>query len=210
MVSIIGRRLLYLNEFAEGLKLNGVLETVKANAGIAKQLFVIGIECQNVDANYVFSLLSPEYSDDGTSKRIFENAIMDNFQDFLNTLEDESICGYTEAIAWNDGNPTEQVSDGTEELGENSQFQMANLTPAGVLGWLTGQRHVSLNGDTMNIIVKFDHDCLARNPHHTICFPTVGACGKVVTLPVAHMRESKQFRDVFLIAFCNGGAFATP
>ena len=29
MVSIIGRRLLYLNEFAEGLKINGVLETVK-------------------------------------------------------------------------------------------------------------------------------------------------------------------------------------
>jgi c-di-AMP phosphodiesterase-like protein len=136
MVSIIGRRLLYLNEFAEGL-LNSVLETVKANAEIAKQLFVIGIECQKVDANYVFSLLSPEYSVDGTSKLIFENPIMDNFKDFLNTLEDKSICGYTEAIAWNDGNPTEQVSDGTEELGENSQFQMANLTPAGVLGWLT-------------------------------------------------------------------------
>jgi hypothetical protein len=73
---------------------------------------------------------------------------------------------------------------------KNSQFQMANLTPAGNLGWLTGQLHISLNGDTMNIIVKF------------------GACGRVI--PVAHMRDSKQFRDVFLIAFCNGGPFATP
>ena len=138
--------------------------------------------------------MSPEYSDHGTSKRVFEESIIDNFQDFLNTLEDESICGNAEAIIWKDGNPSEQVSDVGEELGENSQFQMANLTPAGVLGWLTGQRHISLNGNTMKISVQFDHDCLARNPHHTICFPTVEACGRVVTLPVAHMRESKQFR----------------
>ena len=38
MVSIIGSiimvRIIYLNEFAEGLKINGVLETVKANAEI--------------------------------------------------------------------------------------------------------------------------------------------------------------------------------
>ena len=97
-----------------------------------------------------------------------------------------------------------------EELGENSQFQIANLTPAGVLGWLTGQRHISLNGDTMKINVQFDHNCLAHNPHHTICFPTVGACGRVVSLPVAHVRERKQFRDIFLLAFCKGGSFATP
>ena len=144
----------YLNEFAEGLKINGVSETVKANAEICKQLFVIGREDQKFDANYVFSLMSPEYSNHGTSKRVFEESR--------------------------------------------------------VLGWLTGQRHISLNGDTIKISVQFDHDCLARNPHHTICFLTVGACGRVVTLPVAHRRESKQFRYIFLFAFCNGGTFATP
>ena len=105
-----------------------------------------------------------------TSKRVFEESIMDNFQDFLNTLEDESICRNAEAIAWKDGNPSEQVSDVGEELGENSQFQMANLNPAGVLGWLTEQRHISLNGDTMKISVQFDHDCLARNPHTQFVF----------------------------------------
>ena len=156
-----------------------------------KKLFVIGSEEQNVNANYVFSLISLEYLDHGTSKIVFEESIMDNFQDFLITLEDESNCGYAEVIAWKDGNPTEQVSDVGEELGENYQFQMANLTPGGVLGWLTGKRHILLNGDTMKS-VQFDHDYLARNPHHTICFPTVGACGRVVTLPVAHVRESKQ------------------
>ena len=70
----------------------------------------IGSEDQKVDANYVFSLMSPEYSDHGTSKRVFEESIIDNFQDFLNTVEDESICGNAEAIVWKDGNPSEQAS----------------------------------------------------------------------------------------------------
>ena len=142
-------------------------------------------------------------------KEFLKNLLWIIFNISFNTLEDEFICGYAEATAWKDRNPTEQVSDIGEELGENSQFQMANLTPAGILGWLTGQRHISLNGDTMKISIQFGHDCLVRNTHHTICFPTIGACGRVVTLPVAHMRESEQFQDIFLLVFCNGGTFAT-
>ena len=127
---------------------------------------MIGSEDRKVDTNYMFSF--PEYLDHGTSKRVFEESIMDNFQDFSNALEDESNFGYAEVIAWKDANPTEQVFDVGEELGENSQFQIANLTTAGVLGWLTGQRHISLNGDTMKINVQFDHNCLAHNPHHNL------------------------------------------
>lgn len=210
MMSIIGRRLLYLNEFAEGLKLCGVLAAVRAHPEILKELFVRGNESHIADANYVYSLMSPKYSDDGTSKRVLENSVMDHFQDFLMALEDETICGYTEAIAWKDGNPTEQNEGGADGTDENSQFSNVSLTPAGVLGWLTGQRHRPLNGETMKIMVEFDHNCLARNPQHTVCFPIVGACGRVLRLPVMHMKTSHEFKNVFLLALCNGGVFATP
>lgn len=208
MVSIIGRRSLYLKEFVEGLKLCGVLAAVRAHAEIAKPLFVRGEENRKVDANYLFSLMHPHYSSDGTSKRALEECIMDNLQDFLITLEDESICGYSEAIAWAVDDPTEQVAGDAAATEENSQFQMADLTPAGVLGWLTGQQHIPLNGESLEVSVNFDHSCMMRNPNHTICFPIVGACGRVITFPVAHMTKSDQFREVFLLAYCNGGVFA--
>ena len=82
MVSIIGKRLLYLNEFAEVLKLCGVLEAVRAYPTIAKDLFVKGDESCSVDANYVYSLISPKYSDEGTSKRILEDSVLDHFKIF--------------------------------------------------------------------------------------------------------------------------------
>ena len=52
-----------------------------------------------------------------------------------------------------------------------------DLTPAGVMGWLTGQKHKPISGEQISITVKFDHDCLIRNPKHQICFPVVGARG---------------------------------
>ena len=88
------------------------------------------------------------------------------------------------------------------------EFEMASITPSGVLGWLTGQQHKPLNDDPLNITVDFDHECMSRNPNHTICFPTVGACTRVVTFPVAHMIDTAKFRNVFLFAFCKGGVFA--
>jgi hypothetical protein len=123
------------------------------------------------------------------------------------TLEDESVCGYTEAIAWKDS--SKQIPDDEVTTKENSLFKTANLTPAGILAWLTGQRQRPLNGNMLKITVKFDHDCLARNPNHTGCFPTIGACGSVITLPVMHMKTRDEFKDVFFLAFCEGGAFAT-
>ena len=62
-----------------------------------------------MDAEYIFSLMSPEYSDNGTAKQVVEDCIMDNYQDCLIALEDESICGFTKALAWKDDNQTEPI-----------------------------------------------------------------------------------------------------
>ena len=70
---------------------------------------------------------------------------------------------------------------------------MANLTPAGVFGWLSGQRHKPLNGIPLTVTEEFDHECMSRSPKHTVCFPTVSACSRVITSPVAHMTDSTKF-----------------
>lgn len=62
----------------------------------------------------------------------------------------------------------------------------------------------------IKITVKFDHECLIRNPAQSICFPLVGACGMEVTFPVSHMTGYDAFKSVFLLAFCKGQAFGNP
>lgn len=92
---------------------------------------------------------------------------MDYFPDFVYNVEDDkNICGF-----------------GMERRPGRRQCSTADLTPADVMGWLTGE--------TLPIAVRFNHDCMENNPSHTICFPIVGACAKEITLPVAHMRTQK-------------------
>ena len=129
---------------------------------------------------------------------------MDNFQEFLTTAEDKNITGYIEALAWKADNNVTDESDDNEAV----KYQVVDMSPCGVLGWLTGQKHRPVNGEQLSIKAHFDHDCKERNPQHTICFPRVGACSREVTSPVAHMTDSREFEHVFLLALCKGGAFA--
>ena len=71
-------------------------------------------------------------------------------------------------------------------------FHGNDVSPAGVLGWLTGQKHHPLKNENLVVTVYFDHDCKARAPKHTICYPVVGACGKTISFPVKHMVEKKE------------------
>ena len=42
---------------------------------------------------------------------------------------------------------------------------------------------------------------MERNPNHSMCFPTGGACGKEITFPVAHKKTSLEFKDNFILAY---------
>ena len=204
IISIIVKRVAFLKEFLEGLKLFGVADAIKRHPQVCTSLFTRDSQSLHViDANYLISLLRPEYSPKGSTRQLVEESLMDYFQDFVYNLEDDkNICGFSEALAWN-----EDQGVGSVNLEPAEQFSTADLTPAGVMGWLTGQKHKPLNGETLAIAVRFNHDRMENNPSHTICFPIVGACAKEITLPVAHMRSQKEFSDVFLMAFCKGQAF---
>ena len=127
---------------------------------------------------------------------------MDSFQDLLCSLEDDkNFYGFSEALACDE-------DDEFSSAQPTERFSTADLTPGGVMGWLTGQKHKTLNGENLEIAVKFNHGCVRENPSHRICFPIVGACTKEISLPVAHMSTPKEFNDVFLLAFCKGQSFA--
>ena len=88
-------------------------------------------------------------------------------------LDDGNITGYESAVAQN---YIENDLDIPEAVAEPliKKFETADLTSAGVLGWLTGHKHRQLNGEHIKIIAKFDHECHIQNPAHSICFPLVG------------------------------------
>ena len=204
MVSIMSRKQVFINEFAKGLELFGLLDMMKANPELFPPLFVIDFSnAEEVDANYVVSILKPEFSGEGTSRQSVEEGILDYFQDFLISLENNEITGYKEMLASDVGGESSVVENDSAEL-----YNEAELTPAGVLGWMTGQKHRPINGETLNVTMFFDHDCLERNPNHTICFPIVEACSREITFPVSHMKDCESFKKVLLLAYCKGQCFA--
>ena len=113
----------------------------------------------------------------------------------------EKATGYAEAVSWN-----YKERDGGSEISSpdrtpREESQTADITATGLLSWLTGQSHQPMNEDPLTIYVNFDHECLMRNPKHTICFPCVASFGRELTLPVTHIsdtRISKNFSSSLL------------
>ena len=86
--------------------------------------------------------MAPEFSPQGSSRRHNEEHNMDYFQDFLLSFEDDQITGYTEAIAWKLEEELDVPDQSpTGEHHESETFSTQDLTPAGILGWLTGRKH---------------------------------------------------------------------
>lgn len=216
-IHIISKRILYLKEFLEDMQPLGLADIVQNNPNVCRELFVAKTcTSGDVDANYVFSIMQANYSPKGSSKREVEECIMDLLQDFLFKLEDENHnTDGTEAIAYDTERENKtQSEDEDEDKDEDDPkpkvlFMKPDLTPKGVLGWLTGQKHKPLNKDEkLAVSVFFNHKCMDENPGHTICFPYVGACGKEITLPVQHMKKAEEFNNVFFTALKKGQAFA--
>ena len=118
--------------------------------------------------------------------------MMDAFQDTLNAFEDKEVAGSKSAIAWN-------YDDDEDVSGKKDVLVSPDLTIPGVFGWLTGRQHKPIIGKRPTITVLFDHDCMKRNPKHSVCFPLIGACGRTITLPVSHMKDPEKFREQLIL-----------
>ena len=67
IINIVSKRQLYLREFMEGLRSFGLAEIIQTHADACRALLVKGSRARIVDANYLFSLLEPVYSPEGSS-----------------------------------------------------------------------------------------------------------------------------------------------
>ena len=206
LISIVTKRLMYLKEFFLELELFGFGSILKNNVELLKELFVV--TDNEVDANFVVSALTANFSATVGKRRKDEGLIIDYFQDMLISLEDGKVSGQPEPLAYLHG---DKGIEGSVEFEDDTVASETtpDLSPVGIFKWLTGQRHKSLNGEKVEITVDFDHECLNRNPDHKICFPIVGACEKNILLPVSHMISStEEFQRIFLLAFCKGKVFS--
>jgi hypothetical protein len=198
-----------------GLNCYGLADLIKKHPDKCQPLFVNGdLKDLTPDADYLFSVMVPIYSKEGSSKKCIEENMMDNFQDTLNAFEDENMTGQFAAIAWNDEQNDDDDEDAKKEAKQWVQakelFENPSLNIPGVMGWLTGLQHKPINGEKLKVTVNFDHDCLERNAKHTICFPVVSACARRITFPVAHMQDKDKFKEIFIIAYCKGQSFGKP
>uniref|UniRef100_A0A3B3BUV5 HECT domain-containing protein n=1 Tax=Oryzias melastigma TaxID=30732 RepID=A0A3B3BUV5_ORYME len=81
------------------------------------------------------------------------------------------------------------------------------LSDAKVMQSMTGQGHKSVLPNEKKdfvIFVKCLHGC---GEDHTTCSPTVSACSRTKTFPVAHLTSYKEFKNIMETAICHGQGF---
>eukprot|EP00794_Sanderia_malayensis_P006762 gene6762-7523_t len=212
MVSIVSQRAVYLAEFMEGLNLYGLKDILLKNGSVCKELFVKGGDDGIINANYLFSLLCPNFSEMGSTRRKTEEHTMDLFQDYLFHLEDnpQEIKSHLSAITWNYPDTSDEGDETKKPESLDEKFEEIKASPKAVLKWITGSSHKPLDGDEMKISVFFDHECLVRNPTHRICFPVVSACAKEITFPTAHFKTTEEFYSLFSLAVSQAQSFGRP
>ena len=98
----VSNRILYMQEFKKGLNVYGLGNVIEMNPDVCSSLFVIDFKNDFVpDADYLFSLMKPVYSEEGSRKRVIEESVMDYLQDVLIAVEDTPVSGYSTAVVWN-------------------------------------------------------------------------------------------------------------
>ena len=86
IMGIIVKRVVFLKEFLEGLKLFGVADAIKRHPQACKSLFTRDSQSLHViNANYLVSILRPEYSTKSSTRQL----VMDYVQDFVYSLEND-------------------------------------------------------------------------------------------------------------------------
>ena len=90
---------------------------VTINPSASQPLFVNGSFKQQLtpDANYLFSVIEPQCSLPGSSRRQMEENVMDYFKNCLNLFEDSTLVGYSAAVAWNYEENNDNLDCGVQE-----------------------------------------------------------------------------------------------
>ena len=101
-------------------------------------------------------------------------------------------------------------NNGATEDPDGERPVVTDYTPAGIMRWLTRQKHKPLDRKPLKITMIFDDDCLIHILNHRITFPVIRACTKEVSFPVAHMETAENFNKTFLLALFKGQTVDRP
>ena len=144
-VTFVNQRALCMQEFGKGLDLYGIQNLVRSNPDLFREFFVKDLQ-ENMlpDANYLFSLMRPAYSEVGTNKRSVKEEVMDHMQDMLLNIEDTSVQGFEAAVTWKNHDVETDSEEESENKDPADNSATAEVSIPGILGWLTEMRHKTL------------------------------------------------------------------
>ena len=80
---------------------------------------------------------------------------IDDKQDFFKVAADDVVTVHDSVALHNTEIPNDDDDAIFDETLSAEQFSQSNLSLAGVMGWLTGQQHKPLNGESKAISVMF-------------------------------------------------------
>ncbi|MEQ2265837.1 hypothetical protein XENORESO_018128, partial [Xenotaenia resolanae] len=134
-----------------------------------------------VDADFIVGALSPNLTEEGSTRRQQELNVLNFLQNFLQNLEDR------------DADLKEKPNASGEEMaGKGSQ----HLSLQNFFQWITGHAHIPLiesQQSMFKITSNFEHNCNSLYGEHGVCYPVVNACGVSVTFPICHLRTYGDF-----------------
>ena len=176
--------LVELEQFIEGLKLNGMLQRIREHPRQARHLFMSSAE-NRVTAEMLYELFICMFSPEGSNKRASEEAIALNFFRYLEAVDANEVKS----------NLLDLTTDEETEI---------TLSQSDVLQFITGCSTVPATGFIQQPSVRFDHGDTSRKLH-------VNSCANILTLPVTSaLTDFESFKNEFTSCLVNSPGFGNP
>ena len=176
--------LVELEQFIEGLKLNGMLQRIREHPRQVRHLFMSSAE-NRVTAEMLYKLFICMFSPEGSNKRASEEAIALNFFRYLEAVDANEVKS----------NLLDLTTDEETEI---------TLSQSDVLQFITGCSTVPATGFIQQPSVRFDHGDTSRKLH-------VNSCGNILTLPVTSaLTDFESFKNEFTSCLVNSPGFGNP
>ena len=176
--------LVELEQFIEGLKLNGMLQRIREHPRQARHLFTSSAE-NRVTPEMLYELFICMFAPEGSNKRASEEAIALNFFRYLETVDANEVKS----------NLLDLTTDEETEI---------TLSQSDVLQFITGCSTVPATGFIQQPSVRFDHGDTSRKLH-------VNSCANILTLPVTSaLTDFESFKNEFTSCLVNSPGFGNP
>ena len=180
-------------QFQEGLDTLHVASLLKLHPSTIEQLFTYS--CRQVTAHDLIHLLIPVYSPRGSNAREEEEAIILNWNDYLQDLEGVETLLVSRTRARTGCDTFTRHIPGIIGLFYSVAGTESEISPSSVLSFVTGSPTIPPMGFDRTINIHFIDD-------KSKTLPTASTCSLVLRLPLA-LVEYQQFKQMMDFAIQN-------